>query len=98
MTDRAMRPWQVREHVLGTPADADRIVLQEDDERFEVTVRATAVGTVDRHRVPQPGHQRVLVASGRRTPPPPRGRLPAAAKESSTAVDHAPWGSVGRDC
>lgn len=44
VTDRAMRPWQVREHVLGTAADADRVVLREDDERFEVTVRATRSG------------------------------------------------------
>ena len=42
--DHAMRPWQVREHILGTPADNDRLVLQEDDESFEVTVRATRSG------------------------------------------------------
>jgi len=42
--DHAMRPWQVREHILGTPADTDRLVLQEDDESFEVTVRATRSG------------------------------------------------------
>jgi oligopeptidase B len=42
--DHAMRPWQVREHILGTPASSDRLVLQEDDESFEVTVRATRSG------------------------------------------------------
>ncbi|MEZ5185384.1 MAG: prolyl oligopeptidase family serine peptidase [Candidatus Nanopelagicales bacterium] len=42
--DHAMRPWQVREHILGTPADTDRLVLQEDDESFDVTVRATRSG------------------------------------------------------
>lgn len=42
--DHAMRPWQVREHILGTPTDADRLVLQEDDEAFEVTVRGTRSG------------------------------------------------------
>ncbi len=42
--DHAMRPWQVREHILGTPADSDRLVVQEDDESFEVTVRATRSG------------------------------------------------------
>jgi oligopeptidase B len=42
--DHAMRPWQVREHVLGTPAGSDRLVLQEDDEAFDVTVRATRSG------------------------------------------------------
>ncbi len=42
--DHAMRPWQVREHILGTPADVDRLIFQEDDEAFEVTVRATRPG------------------------------------------------------
>ncbi len=42
--DHAMRPWQVREHILGTPADTDRVVLQEDDESFEVTVSGTRSG------------------------------------------------------
>ncbi len=36
--DAAMRPYQVWRHRLGTPADVDVRVLQEDDERFEVNV------------------------------------------------------------
>ena len=42
--DHAMRPWQVREHILGTSSDSDRLVMQEDDESFEVTVRGTRSG------------------------------------------------------
>ncbi|HPQ85983.1 MAG TPA: hypothetical protein PLQ14_16160, partial [Actinomycetota bacterium] len=42
--DHAMRPWQVREHILGTSPDTDRLVLQEDDESFEVTVGGTRSG------------------------------------------------------
>ena len=34
--DEAMRPWQVWCHRLGTSADADTLVLQEDDDRFYV--------------------------------------------------------------
>jgi oligopeptidase B len=36
--DHAMRPWQVWCHILGTDASADRLVFQEDDERFYVSV------------------------------------------------------------
>jgi oligopeptidase B len=36
--DRAMRPWQVWRHELGTPIEDDVLVYQEDDERFEVGV------------------------------------------------------------
>ena len=36
--DSAMRPYQVWRHVLGTPEEDDTLVLQEDDERFELTV------------------------------------------------------------
>ncbi|HXW80912.1 MAG TPA: hypothetical protein VEJ84_15525, partial [Acidimicrobiales bacterium] len=36
--DKAMRPWQVWRHVLGTPASRDQLVFQEDDERFFVSV------------------------------------------------------------
>jgi oligopeptidase B len=40
-TDAAMRPFQVWRHRLGTPGDQDELVLQEDDERFEVSVDPT---------------------------------------------------------
>src|SRR5579864_8824385 len=36
--DAAMRPFQVWRHRMGTPADHDVLVVQEDDERFELTV------------------------------------------------------------
>ena len=39
--DKAMRPWQVWRHVLGTPASRDQLVFQEDDERFFVSVSLT---------------------------------------------------------
>jgi oligopeptidase B len=40
-TDAAMRPHQVWRHRLGTHADEDVLVLQEDDERFELSVEPT---------------------------------------------------------
>jgi oligopeptidase B len=40
-TDAAMRPFQVRRHRLGTAVDQDVLVLQEDDERFELSVEPT---------------------------------------------------------
>ena len=40
-TDKAMRPHQVWRHMLGTPTSADVLVLQEDDERFELSVELT---------------------------------------------------------
>ncbi len=39
--DEAMRPFQVWRHVLGTPAEHDTLVLQEDDEGFELGVEQT---------------------------------------------------------
>ena len=39
--DKAMRPWQVWRHTLGTPAARDELVFQEDDERFFVSVDLT---------------------------------------------------------
>ena len=39
--DPAMRPFQVWRHRLGTPTDQDVLVLQEDDERFELSVDPT---------------------------------------------------------
>src|ERR1019366_8900785 len=40
-TDAAMRPFQVWRHRLGTSPDQDVVVLQEDDERFELSVEPT---------------------------------------------------------
>jgi oligopeptidase B len=39
--DHAMRPFQVWRHTLGTATDKDVLVLQEDDERFELSVELT---------------------------------------------------------
>lgn len=39
--DSSMRPYQVWRHVLGTPEEDDVLVLQEDDEKFELTVELT---------------------------------------------------------
>ena len=36
--DEMMRPWQVWRHLLGTESAEDRLVFQEDDERFFVDV------------------------------------------------------------
>ena len=40
-TDKAMRPHQVWRHTLGLPTADDVLVLQEDDERFELSVEMT---------------------------------------------------------
>jgi oligopeptidase B len=39
--DASMRPYQVWRHRLGAPSDQDVLVLQEDDERFELGVEMT---------------------------------------------------------
>ncbi len=39
--DAAMRPYQVWRHRLGTRPEQDVLVVQEDDERFELTVELT---------------------------------------------------------
>jgi oligopeptidase B len=39
--DAAMRPYQVWRHRLGTRSEQDVLVVQEDDERFELTVELT---------------------------------------------------------
>jgi len=41
MPDAAVRPFQVWRHVLGTPTADDVLVMQEDDERFELGVEVT---------------------------------------------------------
>jgi oligopeptidase B len=40
-TDETVRPWQVWRHRLAAAAADDRLVLQEDDERFFVSVHLT---------------------------------------------------------
>src|SRR5260370_28234495 len=41
MPDPAERTFQVWRHALGTPVEEDVLVLQEDDERFELNVEPT---------------------------------------------------------
>jgi oligopeptidase B len=43
-TDAAYRPHEVWRHVLGTGPGQDMLVFREEDERFELTVRATRSG------------------------------------------------------
>jgi oligopeptidase B len=42
--DEAYRPYQVKLHRLGTDAASDVLVIEEPDERFDVTVSATRSG------------------------------------------------------
>ena len=44
VTDPAYRPHEVWRHELGTAPEHDSLVYREDDERFELTVRATRSG------------------------------------------------------
>lgn len=44
--DAAYRPHQVWRHVLGTPVADDVLVLEEPDERFELTVHGTRSGAL----------------------------------------------------
>src|SRR6185437_437659 len=44
VTDQAYRPFQVWRHELGTDPGADVLVYQEDDQRFDLIVRATRSG------------------------------------------------------
>ena len=43
--DDAFRPYQVWRHVLGTAAADDHLVLQEDDEQFELIVETSRSGS-----------------------------------------------------
>ncbi len=42
--DGKYRPYQIRRHELGTEPGLDRVVFTEEDERFEVAVRASRSG------------------------------------------------------
>jgi oligopeptidase B len=44
VTDPQYRPHEVWRHRLGTSPDADELVYREDDERFDLTVRASRSG------------------------------------------------------
>ncbi len=89
--DHAMRPWQVREHILGSPPDSDRLVLQEDDESFEVTVRATRSGAwlvIESHSRDTSECWLLPAADTTVAPRSVAGRR----RGTEYTVDHAPWG------
>ncbi len=44
--DAMMRPWQVWRHRVGEDASADRLVLQEDDDRYFASVSRTRSGAL----------------------------------------------------
>ncbi|MEA3510319.1 MAG: S9 family peptidase [Actinomycetota bacterium] len=44
VTDAAMRPWQIWRHRLGTDASSDALVLQEDDDRYYLSVQRSRSG------------------------------------------------------
>ncbi len=44
VTDAKYRPYQVWRHQLGTRPDRDTLIYTEEDERFDLTVRATRSG------------------------------------------------------
>jgi oligopeptidase B len=44
VTDPAMRPWQVWRHRLGTEASSDVLVVQEDDDRYYLSVQRSRSG------------------------------------------------------
>lgn len=44
VTDEAMRPWQVRRHLMGDDVNNDTVVFEEPDERFFVNISETRSG------------------------------------------------------
>ncbi len=60
MPDAAVRPYQVWRHRLGTPSAQDILVLQEDDERFELSVEPTKSERYIIFSSHEPGHCRAV--------------------------------------
>jgi oligopeptidase B len=93
--DDAYRAYQVWRHRIGTEASADVLVLEEPDERFELTVRTTRsgalVGITARSRVTS---EAWVIPADDPTAPPRSvgGRRPGVAYE----VEHAPSASEDR--
>jgi len=46
VVDDALRPWQVRRHVVGTPVGGDAVVYEDRDEHYEVDVERARSGRV----------------------------------------------------
>jgi oligopeptidase B len=88
--DHAMRPWQVREHILGTSPDTDRLVLQEDDESFEVTVGGTRSGEWIVIESRSRDTSECWLLPTRDTTAAPRS-VAGRRRGTEYTVDHAPW-------
>ena len=83
-TTRPTGPYQVWRHRLGTPVAEDVLVLEEPDERFELTCAATRSGDLVVIWAREPRHHRGV---GRRRPRPdlgPARRSAADGRASST--------------
>jgi oligopeptidase B len=77
--DHVYRPHQVWRHAVGTDASADVLVVQEDDRRFELTVRTTRDGRwilVDSHSRESSETWAIPAADPAAVPVPVGGRRP----------------------
>ncbi len=91
--DSAYRPYQVWRHTLGTDPSTDLLVLQEDDERFEVVVEASRTGRWAHLRLLARGttEERLVPTSDLSTPPQlVRRREPGVEYALEHAPGHAP--------
>ena len=88
--DDAMRPWQIWRHTLGTPADDDVLVFQEDDDRFFVSRRPHPQRTVPRDHVGVEGDERGVAGRRRRRRPPRRASSSRASRVTSTTSSTTP--------
>lgn len=84
-----MRPWQVREHILGTSSDSDRLVMQRGRRVVRSDCARHTLGGVDRDRVSQSRHQRVLQLPAGDTDAPLRS-VAGRRRGIEYTVDHAP--------
>jgi oligopeptidase B len=93
--DQAYRPYQVWRHRIGTEASADVLVLEEADERFELTVRSTRSGALVAITAGSRLTSEAWVIPADDPTAPPRsagGRRQGVAYE----VEHAPSGATDR--
>jgi oligopeptidase B len=98
--DSAYRPYQVWRHVLGTDPVADVLVLQEDDERFEVVVDSSRTGAWAHLRLhARDTTEEYLVPASDLSAPPRlvRRREPGVEYALEHAPGHAPAGDEQTD-
>ena len=74
--DEKYRPFQIWRHRLGTGAEADVLVLEEPDERFELQVRGTRSGEVIVAWSESRDTSEVWLLDAREPAAPPRGVAP----------------------